>query len=258
MYKSKFSGVNWQIVRYLALQDMKSRFRRSRLGMLWLVFHQLSFSIAGGLIWAAVFNLNPLEFIPFLTLGFAVWGFVAAFFVDACGIFLVAHTYIKQTPIQKVTFIYRFVLVQLSYLSISLGVAVLVVSAIEPKNFLNLYYAVPGLLLILVVGFQIARFMAFVGVRFRDVPHAMGSLFSILFVVTPVIYPPEVLLSKGLWFAVYFNPLASFIDVIRHPILNGEFASVYSYLSIMVGIIVFALLARLVEHKWKDKIVFWL
>ncbi|HCJ7259555.1 TPA: hypothetical protein NVD36_003362, partial [Vibrio cholerae] len=67
---------------FLSKQDLNSQFRRSKLGSIWLVINQLSFAFGAGLIWAAVFGLDPVEFIPFIATGFAVWSFVASCFVD--------------------------------------------------------------------------------------------------------------------------------------------------------------------------------
>uniref|UniRef100_UPI0035146ED3 ABC transporter permease n=1 Tax=Pontibacterium sp. TaxID=2036026 RepID=UPI0035146ED3 len=153
---------------YLSKQDINSQFRRSKVGSLWLVVNQLCFAFGAGLIWAAVFGLDPIEFIPFIATGFAVWGFVASCFVEGSSALVVSQGYIKQVNMPITVYIMRSVSSNVIRLAIGLAVAVMVVFTFGGMKLVNPVYILPGLVLLLVTGFFVSVFCGLVGAKYRD------------------------------------------------------------------------------------------
>jgi ABC-type polysaccharide/polyol phosphate export permease len=242
---------------YLSKSDVISRFRRSRLGLLWPILQQLSFSLGAGLIWAAVFNLKPEDFIPFLTLGFAIWGFIAAVMSEGCYCFVVAHGYLKQLPLSQSLFIFRTLYTQCIYLAIGFFTALALLLFFDKLTFIGLLISVPGLIILILYGYSAIGLMAYLGLRFRDLQHGLAGLFNLLFVVTPVIYPADVLIKKGFSVAIYGNPFASLIEVVRYPILNSEFADPIHYLISIIFVTLFLSLRFFIGSRWSRFVPFW-
>ena len=59
-------------------------------------------------------------------------------------------------------------------------------------------------------------------VLFQDTQHLVEVLLLILFYVTPIIYPPEMLRERGGGWIIDVNPLAAFLELIRRPIIAGQ------------------------------------
>ncbi|MEX3010164.1 ABC transporter permease [Hoeflea sp. TYP-13] len=247
---------NYPIWSYLSYSDIKSRFRRSKLGVVWQVVNQLAFSVGAGLIWSAVFNLDPAEFIPFLTMGFAVWGFISASPVEGCSAFVNAHGYLKQLPLSPSIFVFRTLFTQLIYLAIGLATALAVLAYFQKLTLLGALLTLPGLLLLILYSYGAIGSFAYLGLRYRDLQHGLASLFSLLFVVTPVIYPAEVLIQRGLGMAVYVNPFASLIEIVRYPILQGEFAHFNHYLVSFAFVFVLLMLRAILKFRFERYIPF--
>jgi len=242
---------------YLSNQDLKSRFRRSKLGVLWLVMQQLAFTFGAGFIWATVFGQDPGEFIPFLAIGFSLWAIIAGSMVDGCSTFVVSHGYIKQIPLPQSIFIFRTVLTQIYLMLIGVATAIGVLIAFGKLTPTSVLYAIPGLLIIVGYSYGAIGVVAYLGLRFRDLQHGLTGIFNLLFVVTPVIYPAEILAQKGLHFAVYLNPFASLIDVVRTPLLRGTLADPLSY-SISFGCVFLLITFRFVfAARWRRFVPFW-
>lgn len=248
---------NFKIWTYLSGSDVKNRFRRSKLGIVWPVLHQLAFSLGAGIIWATVFHLKPEDFIPFLTLGFALWGFIAAAMTEGCSSFVIAHGYLKQLPLPQSIFILRTLLTQLIFLSIGLSTALFVLLYFGKLTIFGLIHSLPGIFILLIYAYGAIGSLAYLGLRYRDLQHGLTGLLSLLFVVTPVIYPAEVLISKGLSFAIYGNPFASLIEVVRYPILNGELASPTHYVVSSVFALVLVVLRFQLGSRWSRFVPFW-
>jgi ABC-type polysaccharide/polyol phosphate export permease len=242
---------------YLSLQDLKSRFRRSRLGAFWIVMQQLGFSLGAGYIWAKVFGLDPADFIPFIALGFAIWGFLTAAMTEGGNAFIIAHNYLKQLPLPQSLFIFRTLATQLVTLSIGFTTAIMILVAFWRLQPLGLLYCLPGIAIALVYGYGAIGTMAYLGLRYRDLPHALAMLFNLLFVVTPVIYPPETLIKKGLHLVIFGNPFASLIEVIRAPLLSGALAELPHYFIASAFAMALVGMRFYLANKWERFVPFW-
>jgi ABC-type polysaccharide/polyol phosphate export permease len=253
----KLARSHFQIWSYLSGSDIKNRFRRSRLGIIWPMLHQLAFSLGAGIIWAAVFHLKPEDFIPFLTLGFAIWGFIAGSMTDGCSSFVIAHGYLKQLPLPQSIFIFRTLLTQLIYLCIGFVTALGVLLYFGKLTLYGLVFGIPGVVILIVYAYGAIGSLAYLGLRYRDLQHGLAGIMSLLFVVTPVIYPAEVLIKKGFAFAIYGNPFASLIEVVRYPILNGELADPSHYFASSAFALVLLIIRFQLGARWSRFVPFW-
>ena len=257
LYELKLAIDNFQIWTYLSGSDVRNRFRRSKLGILWPILHQLAFSLGAGVIWANVFHLEPAEFIPFLTLGFAIWGFISGSMTEGCSSLIIAHGYLKQLPLPQSIFIFRALLTQLIFLVIGFLTALGVLLYFGKLTILGILLGIPGIVILIIYAYGAIGSLAYLGLRYRDLQHGLTGLFSLLFVVTPIIYPADVLIQKGLAFAVYINPFASLIEIIRFPILNGELATPTHYLVSSFFALMFVFLRFQLGSRWRRFVAFW-
>ena len=243
---------------FISQQDLKNRFRRSKLGILWIAIHLLVFTLGAGFIWSKVLGTDPSIFIPFLTVGFVIWNFISGSTIDGCHSFINSSQYIKQFSLPYSIFIFRTFLVNVFYFSISIAICFFVMLVFGKLSIYNIIYCLPGLLILLLYAYGIIGAMAYLGTRYRDIHHALPGIFSLLFVMTPVMYSPELLIKKGVSFIVYGNPFASLIEIIRVPLLDGHFSELTHYLiSIIFGLslIIFRVI---IEKRWRRYISFWL
>ncbi|MDQ6961078.1 MAG: ABC transporter permease [Mariprofundaceae bacterium] len=250
----KYSELIW----YLAKLDLQSRFRKSKLGILWVFIQVSSFSIGAGFIWAAIFNLDPVDFVPFLAIGFSLWGLFVGVCVEGSGTFIAAQGYIKQVTVPLKVYILRVFLTQSLLFLISFSVSILILILVGKFHFVNFLYAFPGFFILTLFSVSVVFLMAYIGIRFRDVQHALVGIFQLLFVLTPVIYPPSVLIERGLGFAIYLNPFASLIDIIRTPLLHSQFANLQSYYTSILTIFFVSLLGWAAYRVLHKKVVYLL
>ena len=244
---------------FLALQDIRSRFRRSRLGLLWMIGHQLAFAIGGGLIWSALFGARFEEFVPFLACGFAVWAFMASGFVDGCNAFIAAQGFAKQVALPLQIYVVRHVVAAGFSLLIGVATAMSIVLVLRgPAALLALPLILAGMGLLALVVLAAAGTFAYAGAIYGDIWHAMASLFQMLFVISPVIYPPALLEVKGLGFALAANPLASLLAIVREPVVNGHAASFHDYAVTLALLAALALLYALIDTRVGRRVVYYL
>jgi lipopolysaccharide transport system permease protein len=81
---------------------------------------------------------------------------------------------------------------------------------------------------------------------------------QILFYVTPVIFPAEMLDARGFSFVYQANPFYHLINIVRAPLLHQSFANSYSY-TFVAGYLASLLgVAYIVMRRCDAKVVFWL
>ncbi len=242
---------------FLAIQDVKSRFRRSKLGVFWIVIQQLVYAFGVGLIWSNLFGINYKEFVPFITIGISLWQFISSGVTDGSMTFTIAQGYIKQMPIPQSVFIFRTLCVHTFYLFVGICSALFVMTIFGKLSLHGILYSIPGFAILMLYFYGAAGSMAYLGLRYRDLQHAVTSIFSMLFIITPIVYPPEMLVNKGISIVLYGNPFASLIEVVRHPLLQYTMADPLHYW-IAFGFSICIIMVRFfVVKKWERYIPFW-
>jgi len=243
---------------FLGRQDLRARFRRTFIGPLWILINLGLFVAGGGLVYGALLGQPLAEFLPHLTAGLVIWGFLSATVTEACHTFVVAEGYIKQFVFPKQVYLFRTLVSSTVVLLIGLSalfVLLLVLGVLAPLGWLC---ALPGLALLLAAGLAHVSLFAYLGARFRDLPHALGGVLQVLFFVTPIIYPAELLRARGVDFVYRLNPLYYLIEGVRHPVLDGTFAGLDVYAAGALYVVVVFLLAYLTARRLDRTLVYLL
>lgn len=219
----------WRIWCFLGLQDIRIRFRQSRIGVTWIPINLALFVGGAGIIYGSLFGIPVNTFLPFLATGFVVWNLIALSLTESGSAFSCAEGYIRQFPLPKQIYLARsFVSQSLIFI---IGLCAISLAQIFTGNFsiLRWVYALPGLAILTIAVAGHITFSAYLSTRFRDLPHAFNGILQILFFVTPVIFPASLLKERGLEFAFLYNPLFYLIEIVRHPLVFGGPASFEQY-----------------------------
>src|SRR5579884_3247632 len=93
----------------LARQDIRMKYRGSILGPFWLTISTGIMIGSMGYLYAKLFNSDPATYLPFLTVGLVMWGFVAGLITEGCGTFTGAAGVLHQVPLPYSIHVYRLV-----------------------------------------------------------------------------------------------------------------------------------------------------
>jgi ABC-type polysaccharide/polyol phosphate export permease len=248
----------WRIWTRLGAQDVRLRFRRSAIGVSW-IFANLTITVLSiGLIYGALFKLEVNSFVPWLTVSIVIWGYITASIVEGGNAFVGSEGYIKQIALPIHVYIFRwFVSISMTSL-ISLSAYIVVVPAFGVRIGTGILWALPGTILLAVVSLLAIAIFAHVNAQFRDTTHLAGSIMQVLFYVTPVIWPAEILRERGLDQVVDLNPFYHLLEVVRRPLLYSEPAGSTSYLAVGLIILMMGVLAAFLLPYYHRRVVFFL
>jgi lipopolysaccharide transport system permease protein len=210
----------------LVKYDLNTRYRRSILGIGWSLLQPIGMTIVLCTVFHRLFGLDITEFGPFLLAGLAFWGFFTNATTAGCQCYFQAEAYMRQYPAPPAIYPLRATLSSMFHLFMALGIVLIATWVLKGfQNLTVLATLFPTLLLLLIFGWSVATLAALANTHFSDSQHLIELGLQALFYMTPIIYPPEMLKSKGLGWLVSMNPISSILELIRQPVLYGELPS---------------------------------
>lgn len=204
----------------LIARDLKLRYKRSLLGILWSLVTPLSLLLVLNFVFTAVLPLGIPDYGSFLFVGILVWSWFNNSLDQATGAIVDNRELVRQPGFPVA--ILPVVTVAANVIHFVLALPVLAV-------FLWIGGWVPGpslLLLPVLIGIQfvltlsIAYFVAALHVTFRDTKHLLGVVLTLGFYATPVFYSQEQVPVR-LRTVYGLNPMASLIESYRQVLLHG-------------------------------------
>jgi lipopolysaccharide transport system permease protein len=245
----------------LVRMDLRTRYRRSVLGLGWSLLHPLAMT---GLLCLVLRPLvmpgQPLgRCAAFFLCGLAFWHFLVNTTVMGCQALLLGEPYLRQYPAPVVIYFLRTALGSAFHFLIALGMVILLSAGLTGTCSLAALLAlVPAVLLLLIFGWAVAVLAGFANVYFRDMQHLCEVGLQVLFYATPILYEPASLTQRRLDWLLVLNPLTPLLEVVRSPLLSGEAPSALTYLWAAAAVVLFAAAAVLTLVRCQRQVVFYL
>ena len=245
----------------LGWQDIKQRYRRSALGPLWITIATGVMALALGLLYSMLFQIPVREFLPHVTVGFIIWGFISGCIKDGANVFIENEGLITQLPSALSVHVYRLVWRQLLFLAHNMVIWVILVLIFRIPLGWSVLWAVPALALLVLNGVWVTMLFGIIATRFRDVAPLLEALVQLLFYVTPIVWTTSTLKEQGGEVAqrariAELNPLYHYLEIVRAPLIGKDVAA-YHWGIVGVCTVVGLLLALLVMRQWRFRVPYW-
>ena len=245
----------------LGWQDIKQRYRRSTLGPLWITIATGVMALALGLLYSMLFQIPLADFLPHVTVGLIMWGFISGCIKDGAEIFIDNEGLIKQLPSALSVHVYRLVWRQALFLAHNLVIwAVLMMIFPRPLGW-DLLLAIPAMALLILNGVWVTMFFGIVATRYRDVAPLLEAMVQLLFYVTPIVWTTQTLKEQGGEIAqrallAEINPLYHYMEIIRAPMIGQPLAA-YHWWIVLACTAVGLILALLAMKQWRFRVSYW-
>jgi ABC-type polysaccharide/polyol phosphate export permease len=243
----------------LVKTDLRTRYRRSVLGMGWSLLHPIAMTVIICLMFHRIFKVDVRDFAPFLLAGLAGWNFIVGVTLQGCQCFFQGESYIRQYPAPMAIYPLRTALGAAIHFLLALTVVLILTGYLRGlPNSVTLLSLVPNVVLLFMFGWSLAILAGFANVFFQDTQHLCEVGFQILFYATPIMYPARMLQDNQLAWLVNYNPLVAIIELIREPILEGRTPSLSTYSAAITTVSVVAGAAALTLARLQRRIIFHL
>ncbi len=216
-----------ELVRYRDLlkalvgKTIKSRYKRSVLGVAWTLLNPLVNMAVLALAFSTVFRSSVPHYAVYLLIGLTAWNFFSQSTAWAMGQFVWGGWLMKRVYVPPSVFAVACVgngLVNVGFSMIPL----LAIMLLSGQPFHATWWFVPVALAVLsIFCLGVALFMQTLAVFFVDIVDMYQLLLQALFFLTPIIYPRDAFPEQWAWL-LRVNPMVPLIELIRLPIYAGE------------------------------------
>jgi ABC-type polysaccharide/polyol phosphate export permease len=239
---------------YLAWQDIRLRYRRSKIGPFWITLSMAIFCMALGFVYSQLLKMSLAEYLPFLSVGFVIWGFVSGMLSEFPNLYVENAAYLKDSHINPITILFRATARNVLILAHNVLIIIGIYLYFKIQPGMVAFLAIPGLLLVMSNLIAIGVSLSIIGARFRDVALINQSLIQIAFFISPITWMPH-LLATDSW-VIKANPIGYYMDLIRSPLLGAAPAAVSCYVSIAT-LTIFSSIAIWIYQAKSARIPFW-
>jgi len=221
--------------RHLAMNlvgaDLRARFRRSYLGILWAIIQPLCFSILIGWVWGSLFNYPSVwDYALYIFSGLIVWEYFATVMNVSQDALTSAEGYLKQTRIPFLIFQIRTAMTGMVVLwagAIGLVLMQFVLMQLgllhEPPVWGPYLFLLPPYFVILFLFMApLAIVMSILGTQIRDLKYVTMLAVQALFFISPVMLDRKLIDSEKMQVLNIVNPMSQLLHMFRQIMTYGE------------------------------------
>lgn len=254
IYEARF--FLWHLVKL----DLKNKFRRSKLGMLWTIMNPLLLSMLMGAVFGVAFHFNIREYMPYVLSGILFWDLVMGAF-SAGAFSITAHDcFIRQCNYPLSLYTLKNALVTVISFSLAMVALAVWVALWKPENILwGIVTFLPTLIIYFFMVWGGTTIAGYTFVQYRDYPMMIALVLQAIWYVSPIFFDKS-LFSMNEYLLTWFqiNPITHMLNLMRAPLLDGSFPAAEDYLSSILLVVAIDLLAFYLNKKKARDVIFYL
>ncbi|MCL2839392.1 MAG: ABC transporter permease [Defluviitaleaceae bacterium] len=205
----------------LVKRDFVARYRRSVLGILWSLLNPLLTMLVMTMVFSTIFSSGIENFPVYFLSGQMIFLFFSESTTLAMGSITGAAGTIKKVYVPKYIFPISRVLsslVNIGFSFIALMLIMLITGA--PFQVTTLLVFIP-IFYVVIFSMGVGMMLSSLAVFFKDITHLYGVVTQLLFFMTPIMYPVEIL-PERIYFLIHLNPMFHFVTYFRELVMFGN------------------------------------
>ena len=243
----------------LVSRDIKIKYRRSVLGVLWTLLNPLLMMIircCGKRVRGirSIFEVDVENFPLYLLSGQIVFNFYSESTSSAMSAITGNAALIKKVYVPKYLFVISRVFSSFINLMASFTALLLVMMAMRSELHWTVMLSPIPLMLLVLFSLGVGMILSAVTVKFRDIMHLYSVFLTALTYLTPVIYPMSIL-PGWLYKIVMLNPLTNILMMFRDVMINNMVFSIGQLIVAVVETVVFLIIGFYVFYRNQDQFI---
>jgi lipopolysaccharide transport system permease protein len=230
-----------ELAGFMALRDIKVRYKQAVLGIGWAVFQPL----AGVVVFTIVFqrlatvDSDGLPYPVFVFVGLIVWNYTSNGVTKATQSLVSNASLVTKVYFPRLVIPLAAVLPGLLDLTISLPVLVFLCAIYDVRPGWAVLTLPLWTAAAMIVALAVGLLLSALNVRYRDVNQGITLLVQLWLFLSPVAYPMSAV--PAAWQPVYaMNPMSAVIEGFRWCLLDGPVPGRWSLVSATVSLILLA------------------
>jgi ABC-2 type transport system permease protein len=243
---------------YSSWLDIITKYRRTRLGILWLVLPTAMFLVVLGNVYSHLMGYKLEEYLPYLGVGYVTWRFMLQCINDSTSVFRSHKAFIMDGRLRLTDFMLRAVTKPLFYFFFAFVVVVCVLvwsPFVHWLNLLSLLVTVPVLLVNMI---WISFCISLIGARFPDIGEVIHTVLVVGFLLTPILWHIDKFpLGTLRGTLARLNPAFHLIEMVRAPVL-GAMPEKYTFFAVILMTLTGWLSAMVLYRRYARFVPLWI
>ncbi|MDD4973886.1 MAG: ABC transporter permease [Bacteriovorax sp.] len=246
-----------RIIYVLTLANLKSRYRNTFYGFLWVVINPILIFAVQAYAFKIIFKIQYLNYTTFLLSGLLPWLFIVQSVEMCTSLFVTNAHFIRNLPVSPLVLLYTQVLDNFVNFLCSFFILIIIFFFKYPEKFNVLFLLpLPIISLALAIGSMCLVF-ASVNVVLRDLKFVISFFFSLLFYLTPIFYPPHFIPAEYR-FMVDINPIYYIIRPFQLLTMQGAGREFFYSVAVSYGTSLMLITgAYFTWKKMKEYLIFY-
>jgi ABC-2 type transport system permease protein len=248
--RSSFS--NFDLVLVLSMRHLKTRYRRSILGIFWSLLNPLLVTLVLWFIFVQVFAGRftlPISYALYVLSGTLFANLIQGSLPQIGDSITATGSVAGKARVNPLSLVYAVVISGL--VSLSLGLVPLILFSITRNSFgLQAFVLIPWLIIVFFLLVSLGILVGLAYSIFNDLQNVISILLMLISYVTPIFYPVSML--QGVTRKVVeFNPLTNVLEIFRFATVSfGEINLKSIALSLIFVLVTFLLSTFLLYRRW--------
>lgn len=229
----------------LILRNLKIRYRKSLLGMLWTVLIPAGSAVIYYFVFQFVLKVRIENYLLFIISGMIPWTFFATTLGTGLEVILGNYGLLNKVPLPPQSLVLSEALTHFLNFVLSLPVIVVIfaVTMEVPAWTVLQYFVLMGLLLL--QAYAIGLFFGLIYIYFRDLKYVIQLIIQFWFYLTPVMYKIDMIPEKYRDL-IYLNPVGTIFSgftkatVLKEWLSPLEWAAAFGWtaLAVLVSVLI--------------------
>jgi ABC-type polysaccharide/polyol phosphate export permease len=234
--------------------DIVVTYRRSRLGVIWLLMPSAVYIWGVGSLFAGLWGMPISQFVAYLALGWTVFTVMSSVTMQSTRVLFSARSFIMDGRMRLTDFVLRSMAKAVFHFLMAMPMTIIAVAIYPNLQALGALTIVPAAALILINTFTAGVVFSLLGARFPDFHEVVSNVFRLMFLATPIIWQAShVSLHSPRGLLMVVNPFYHLIAVFRGPLLglpmrlhSWEIVGALTIFGIALAVFLYRRYARLV------------
>ena len=242
------------LLKELVRRDVKTKYRRSVLGILWSVLNPLGMMIIMSIVFSHVFRANIENFPVYLMCGQLIFNFFNEASTIAMSAILGNASLIKKVYVPKYLFpVSKVCSCFVNLVTSFIALVIVIIATGTPLSWTVVLVVIPVLYVIL-FSLGMGLLLSALVVTFRDLQHLYGVLITAWLYLTPIFYPID-MLPDWVKNIVHMNPIANIIEMFRDVVMYGVVPSAMLQVKCLGACAIVMVLGLWVFYKQQDTFI---
>ena len=208
------------LLRELVARDIKTRYKRSALGVGWTMLNPLLTMLVLTLVFSAIFRFSVANYSVYILSGLLLWNFLATTTLHAMTQMTWGGGLLNRIYLPKAAFAVSSIGTGLVNLALALVPLLLIMVATGLPITASLLYLPIPVVLTAMFALGVGLLLSSLAVYYTDVVNMYEIVLMLWMYLTPIIYPLEILPEQFRW-VVEWNPMYYLVELFRTPIYQG-------------------------------------